>query len=561
MAERELNILIRVKDFFTGQFKKLGDSVRGAKVPIKELGDEGEKTAGVFSRLGSAIASRFVITLGDVVNVARRVVDAFGSVIRAAEESQTAQVRLNEALRQTGQLTPAASRNLQELASTLQKETVFSDEAIQSVQQLLIQFGHLAVDQVPQATRAVLGLASAKGIDLTSAATIVSKAVAGEASALTRLGIQIDTTKQGTELYAEIMARLIPLYGQATTEAQTFQGALARIKNQFDEQLETIGKAVVGNREFAVALSGIADALADPRLATAVANLATDIANVTTAILGLIRDVGSNADTIGRVFQVLDAVARPSLENFQEAFRALEELTGGFTATASAAEGLIAGIGAASATAAPQVDRLSDSLGRQAAAASEVSASLLGAAEKAAKTLGVVLDAANASFIREEEVGSAIQAFTVLEGLFNRGKISVDAYRVAQDNLDKVLRGGTLDSIQKVVTKLEEVAPAANAAGAAAGAAIASGIEAGAARAIAAVQTIISAFQAAEAAGARAGDRINIGGGGTRLVPRHGETIRVNGRLVTYRAGSLAPSQPSRFFDHLTTQTSITSQN
>jgi len=337
MAERELNILIRVKDFFTAPFKKLGESAKGAKAPLDDLGKSGEKTAGIFSRLASAIASRFVITLGDAERVLRGIVGVFGSAVTAANEQEAATARLNEALRQTGQFTPAASKALQDLSTALQKETVFSDEAIQNVEQLLIQFGHLATGQVPAATRAVIGLASAKKIDLATAATVVSKALAGETGALTRFGIAIDTTKTGTALYAEIIAKLSPLFGQATVDANTFAGGLARIKNQIGEQLETIGNAVIKNQELGAAFSEIARTLSDPTLVDGVARFAATLASISATgikeVAAAITGLTDNTSVLGASITVWNRYTESIDQNASAAERMInftKFLAGGF---------------------------------------------------------------------------------------------------------------------------------------------------------------------------------------------------------------------------------------
>jgi len=447
--DRELSLIIRARDFFTAPFKKLAEVVRGAKAPLTDLGREADKAQGFLGKL----FSRFVFTPTDIVGAFRLIKNAIGDVVGAAAEQEAATARLNEALRQTGQFSQAASRALQDNASALQRETVFSDEAISSVQQLLIQFGHLAVDQVPQATKAVLGLASAKKIDLASAATIVSKALAGQATALERMGIQIDATKTGTELYAEVMQKLIPLYGQALAEANTFAGGLARIKNLFGEQLETIGFAIIKNKEFAKSLDGMAQTLSDPALANGLAAIASSIVTLAGKGAGELAALGRDLDRLSAFIaqavidtQHLDEASVKAKDVTVEQRAEIERI---IEARRRESAGRAEAIAAANA----QVEaekKVTEALREQEAVQNQVTASLLGAAENAAKTLGVTLNAANASFIREDEIGKAIQAFTVLEGLFQLGKIDVDAYRVAQENLDKVLRGEVIPAVEAI---------------------------------------------------------------------------------------------------------------
>ncbi len=127
-------------------------------------------------------------------------------------------------------------------ASALQKVTTFGDEEIISAQAL---FAAYTDDEkaIKAATAATLDLSIAKGMDLTSAADLVSKSVFSSTNALSRYGITIKGAVGSTQRLNHATREISKLYGgQAKDQADTFGGKLEKLSNKSGDVAEQIGE-------------------------------------------------------------------------------------------------------------------------------------------------------------------------------------------------------------------------------------------------------------------------------------------------------------------------------
>jgi len=178
---------------------------------------------------------------------------AFRAVIIAASEAQQAVAQLEATLKSTGRYTPELAQNLTGYAAELQKITTYGDEAIISMQSLLLTFTRIGGDEFTRAQMAVLNVATALKTDLKTAALQVGKALNDPVlgmTALSRSGIQFSEAQKATvkELMAVndiagaqkvILAKLETQFGGSAEAARnTLGGALTALKNAFDDLLE-----------------------------------------------------------------------------------------------------------------------------------------------------------------------------------------------------------------------------------------------------------------------------------------------------------------------------------
>ena len=160
--------------------------------------------------------------------------------VEAASEAEMAQTKLVAALGH-------ASAALDEQARALQQTTKYEDDTVTAAQAMAAAFTKNE-DSIRRITAAAADLASAKGMDLVSATELVTKSVYGEANALGRYGIAAEGAAGSTQRLEGLMKNLNAHFGgQATAQAQTFSGAMAYMKNQFDDLLESIGGIIVKN--------------------------------------------------------------------------------------------------------------------------------------------------------------------------------------------------------------------------------------------------------------------------------------------------------------------------
>lgn len=164
------------------------------------------------------------------------------SSIAAFSEQELAISKSNNALRASGQFSQRYSQELQDLAASLQKVTLFADENILQTEAQLIAFGAARKD-IPKLTETILNLASGMGRDLPGATMLMGKALAGEFSTLSRYGIIIDETAAQSEKLAAATAQIQARFGGlARAEAQTLTGSLITTKNAMGELKEMMGE-------------------------------------------------------------------------------------------------------------------------------------------------------------------------------------------------------------------------------------------------------------------------------------------------------------------------------
>ena len=157
-----------------------------------------------------------------------------GSFVRAQGEQELAEKKLEQALGKV-------NKGLLGQASALQKVTAFGDETIISAQALLAAFVK-DEEQLKKATEATLDLASAKGMDLASAADLVGKTLGSSTNSLSRYGIQVEGAVGSTGRLNTLVNSIADAFGgQAKAQAETLTGSIEQMKNAIGDTSEAIG--------------------------------------------------------------------------------------------------------------------------------------------------------------------------------------------------------------------------------------------------------------------------------------------------------------------------------
>ena len=158
----------------------------------------------------------------------------FRKLFEAAIKQEQAEKKLSVALGKT-------NTALLQQASALQKVTAFGDEAVIEVQALIGAFTQ-DEEQIKSLTVATLDLAQAKGMDLTSAADLVSKTFGSTTNSLSRYGIQVKGASGSTERLNSLTENIAELFGgQATASAETLGGAVTQMTNAIGDANEALG--------------------------------------------------------------------------------------------------------------------------------------------------------------------------------------------------------------------------------------------------------------------------------------------------------------------------------
>lgn len=186
---------------------------------------------------------------------------AFGVVsVKAYEDSQNVQAQLAAAIKSTGGAAGQTIDALNQQSHALQEQTKYSDEAVGSAQAMLLTFTGISGKTFPEATKTTLDMAQALGMDATDAAMQLGKALNDPATGMTKLmrvGVtfndqqqtQIKSMQQAGDVagaQAIILKELQKEFGgSAEAAGSTFAGQLEKLKNNFNDLQETVGKTII----------------------------------------------------------------------------------------------------------------------------------------------------------------------------------------------------------------------------------------------------------------------------------------------------------------------------
>jgi hypothetical protein len=210
---------------------------RVGKATDKELG-KSQKTIDKWSR-GLTNAGVGMVALGGAA------LFGLGKAAKASEEAHLSVVKLENTLTNMPRLAGENSKSFIDLANAIQDKTAADADQIIEAQALLGTF-QVTGKEIRGITPLVVDLARKFGIDMTSAALQVGKALDGNVGALQRNGISIDKTLFATDRYAAVTKALRDQVGGfAEEEGKTFAGSLERLKNQMGDLAEGVGAGAV----------------------------------------------------------------------------------------------------------------------------------------------------------------------------------------------------------------------------------------------------------------------------------------------------------------------------
>lgn len=199
----------------------------------------------------TAVASAFSM-LG---TVAQTVSTAVSQVVNAAMTQIRAERELEAAVSQVGQRYGVSAEAIKAYAAEVQKATNFGDEQVIQISAMLVRFG-LAGDVLRRTIDISADLAQALGMDLTSAAELVGRALVEPDAAMRRLrtaGIAFTDSQKETiealvesgrvaEAQAQILSMLESHYSNA---AESAVEPTKQAQNAFGDMLEELGIAVL----------------------------------------------------------------------------------------------------------------------------------------------------------------------------------------------------------------------------------------------------------------------------------------------------------------------------
>ncbi len=165
--------------------------------------------------------------------------------VKAAIADEAAQKRLENALKNvTGATEAQIAAVEQQILKTSLATGVADDQLRPALQRLAVATGD--VTKANDLLSLALDISAATGKDVETVAQALGKAYEGNTSALTRLGVGLSAAEIKTLGLEGAVAQLSTTFGgAAATQADTFQGRIARLQVAFDETKETVGAALL----------------------------------------------------------------------------------------------------------------------------------------------------------------------------------------------------------------------------------------------------------------------------------------------------------------------------
>ena len=223
----KLEILAETKQF-VDDMKKSENQVEGFG---EKMGKFGKVAAAAFAAAAAAA----------VAYAGKLAIDG----VKAAIEDEAAQARLANALKNT---TNATNEQIASVEKQIEKMSlafgIADDELRPSFQRLATATGTLTKAQ--NTLQLALDISAATGKSVEAVSNALGKAYEGNTGALGRLGIGLSTAEIRSMGLEATMAQLAETFGgAATTQANTLEGQINRLKVGFDEAKESVGAALL----------------------------------------------------------------------------------------------------------------------------------------------------------------------------------------------------------------------------------------------------------------------------------------------------------------------------
>lgn len=184
----------------------------------------------------------------------------FEKAVESAMEAERAVNQFNAAMISTGTYTEAASASFEDYASSLERTTGVADDLIMSNAALLVSIGKLEGEGLKRATQAALDLAKGLQIDVGSAFDIVTKATQGNVGMLAKYGLEVSKNATDSQKFGAALSFIESRFsGLAQGNINTFEGALTKLKNGFNDVFESSGKLITQNPKVIAVLSVFGD--------------------------------------------------------------------------------------------------------------------------------------------------------------------------------------------------------------------------------------------------------------------------------------------------------------
>ena len=221
MATHSVNVLVKARDEASKKFGVIGKSAGSMSSMLKK----------------AAVAAAAYFSARAIKGFLTESLELYGRQDRAVRG-------LSDALNLLGKGGADAMRDMQQFASSIQKVTIYGDEAVLELMKMGASMGKLSGKELQDATKAAIGLAAAYKIDVTAAMRLVARARVGDTASLKRYGIVLGEGLTAQEKFNRILQIGARNFKLAEGETRTYSGAILQAKNAVGDLKEIIGKAL-----------------------------------------------------------------------------------------------------------------------------------------------------------------------------------------------------------------------------------------------------------------------------------------------------------------------------
>ncbi len=305
-----------------GEYTKLAGSLKSVSRQAKKTGSEGERGMSRWRRTVDRVKKSVFSLKGAFVGIGALAVGHmlkrfFGGSVKIAEEASEIWARLEANVEAAGVSFREVRPEIDAVARSFQNVTRYGDEETAGALSELISTTGDYKGSLRELTT-VLDFATAKGIQLKTAAQLVGRAMIGDTSTLKRYGVIVEEGADAMEVLRE------QFRGAAEVDGAKWSGRLQRLRNEWSDVRQAVGEAVLGNDEAAESMGGLAEKLMD--LEQWVRANESALQDMVTGIVDATAKVGELAAAIARALSPAAAVAGPEIQAIKSLGDDLEAL-------------------------------------------------------------------------------------------------------------------------------------------------------------------------------------------------------------------------------------------
>ena len=216
--------------------------VDNLKKGLNTAADETESFGTKLGNFGKVAGAAFAVAgAAAVVYAGKLLIDG----VKSALEDEAAQAKLALTLKNVAGATDEAIANTEIWISNMGRAFGVADDQLRPAYERLARATG-SVEQAQKLATLSLDIAAGTGKSLEAVSNALGKAYEGNTAALGKLGIGLDKAELKSMTLDEVTAKLAETFaGQASAQADTFEGKLARLNLTFDEAKETAGAFIL----------------------------------------------------------------------------------------------------------------------------------------------------------------------------------------------------------------------------------------------------------------------------------------------------------------------------